>query len=82
MKPTATLAILSAVFLTDCDRTSKTTTSSGTVASDAAAKEIPLLPIKKGDTWNYDVHLEIPAGMNGQVELRKTTWSSPAETPT
>ena len=64
MKPTATLAILSAVFLTDCNRTSKTAASPSTVAADAAAKDIPLLPIKKGDTWNYDVHLEIPAGIS------------------
>ena len=64
MKPTATLAILSAVFLTDCNRTSKTAASPATVAADAAAKDIPLLPIKKGDTWNYDVHLEIPAGIS------------------
>lgn len=64
MKPTTMLAILSALLLTDCDRALKSKPSPATVAADAAAKDIPLLPIKKGDTWNYDVHLEIPAGMS------------------
>jgi len=26
-----------------------------------AQQDTPILPVKKGDTWRYDVHLEIPA---------------------
>ena len=33
-------------------------------AAAAAQQDIPLLPVTKGDFWEYIVHLEIPAGVS------------------
>ena len=61
MTSQTTLLIASSFFLAmpSCNPPKKTTPgapSAGDIASD-----VPLLPIKKGDVWNYSVHLEIPA---------------------
>lgn len=50
-----------ALAIPACDSPKKTTTESP--PGVARAGDIPLLPIKKGDTWNYTVHLEIPTGI-------------------
>ncbi len=61
MKPPVIFIILTsaALFLTACDSSKK----AATLPPQAAAiqKDIPLMPVKKGDTWVYTVHLEIPA---------------------
>jgi len=61
MKPPVTFIILTsaALLLTACDSSKK----AATLPPQAAAiqNDIPLMPVKKGDTWVYTVHLEIPA---------------------
>lgn len=61
MKPPVIFIILTsaALFLTACDSSKK----AATLPPQAAAiqNDIPLMPVKKGDTWVYTVHLEIPA---------------------
>ncbi len=61
MKPLAfaALLILPAVTLTGCDRTTKEPGASAAKAGES--KDIPILPVTKGDRWVYDVRLEIPA---------------------
>lgn len=66
-------AFLIAVFtFSSCDspRHAKRETTSNYQAST----EIPLLPVTKGDTWTYDVHLQIPDGITspGAAEVDET----------
>ena len=59
MKATASSALVAVLALGGCDSKHEPAPA----APDAAALEAPLLPVTKGDTWSYDVHLEIPAGV-------------------
>ena len=59
MKATAISALVAVLALGGCDSKNE----AAPAAPDAAALEAPLLPVTKGDTWSYDVHLEIPAGV-------------------
>jgi hypothetical protein len=51
--------VLSASCLTACDSGKKTTKNPKQEA--AIQQDIPILPVRKGDTWRYEVRLEIPA---------------------
>lgn len=42
-----------------CNRSSETKV---VALSKEAANDVPLLPVQKGDIWEYEVHLEIPEG--------------------
>lgn len=64
MKTPATLALLttSLLWVASCDPARKS--AAGTSPPESGTSDIPLLPVKKGDTWHYQVHLEIPAGVS------------------
>lgn len=63
-----TLSISVGLFLTACDSSKKS--SSGTpplpTTATAVSPDIPILPVTKGETWTYNVHLEIPADVTSQ----------------
>lgn len=52
--------ILSAFLLSACDSDKKTAAKEPRQKT-AGHEDIPILPVKKGDFWRYDVRLEIPA---------------------
>ncbi|MEO5917761.1 MAG: hypothetical protein ABIS50_26250 [Luteolibacter sp.] len=59
------ISVAVALLATSCDSSKKPAAQSPSAeATVAAEKDIPLLPVTKGDTWNYKVHLEIPAGVS------------------
>jgi hypothetical protein len=62
MKKTVLLAALTAtsLLLNACDA-GKKADAKKPEATPLAQQDTPILPVKKGDTWRYDVHLEIPA---------------------
>lgn len=53
-----TLSISVCLFLAACDSSKKP--SAGTPATAAINPDVPILPVTKGDSWTYNVHLEIP----------------------
>ena len=57
------ICFLLGLLATSCDRSKKT---EAPIPADksAAGQDIPLLRVKKGDSWNYEVHLEIPMGVS------------------
>lgn len=61
MKSRALPALLlsSVVFMTSCDRPAETPEASAVITRQS--QDIPIMPVKKGDRWIYDVRLEIPA---------------------
>lgn len=60
-KPLTLIALTAtALFLNSCDRAKKAEAETPG-KSTLAQQDSPLLPVKKGDSWRYDVHLEIPA---------------------
>lgn len=58
--PLAALAVL----FSACE-TKKTSAETAPKKETAAQPDTPILPAKKGDTWRYDVTLEIPANTTG-----------------
>jgi hypothetical protein len=63
MKPTL-LFLSCALVLTGCDPKSANPADAPTAADQAArVGDIPLLPVKPGDAWIYQVRLEIPQGV-------------------
>lgn len=63
MKSPAHLAIsaAAALFLVACDPPAKSGGEATPPEAAAQQSDIPLMPVTKGDTWVYDVHLQIPA---------------------
>ncbi|RYD39996.1 MAG: hypothetical protein EOP85_15015, partial [Verrucomicrobiaceae bacterium] len=59
LRATTFLLLFPVVLLTSCDRADEKAQASATTT--AQSKDIPILPVKKGDRWIYDVRLEIPA---------------------
>ncbi len=55
-----TASLLVFLLLAACEGPDKSAKTSSPEAVDA---DIPLMPVIKGDTWIYEVHLEIPAGV-------------------
>ncbi len=62
MKKTVGFVTLTSIslLLGACDA-SKKAEAKKTEATTLAQQDTPILPVKKGDTWRYGVHLEIPA---------------------
>jgi hypothetical protein len=58
MKTSTIVTVLAAAVLTACDPPAGKPKSAATAES---TRDIPLLPVTKGDRWTYDVRLEIPA---------------------
>ena len=59
---TLTLAGISISLLAACDRSKKDPTDLQTATNSTATQaDLPLMPVTRGDTWIYDVRLEIPA---------------------
>ncbi len=61
MKSSCFLATIAAsvLLLNACDRHGKT--AEKTPAPATSHQDVPILPVKKGDFWRYDVRLQIPA---------------------
>jgi len=56
---------LVALLLFSCDREKSTNPPpSATAVDQSATADMPILPVKTGDSWIYDVSLEIPAGVS------------------
>lgn len=56
---------LLALAASSCDRSEKAVQAPPTQqAADSARQDIPLLPVTKGDYWQYAVRLEIPQGIS------------------
>ncbi|MES2438842.1 MAG: hypothetical protein V4584_07240 [Verrucomicrobiota bacterium] len=76
MKTSALLSLSAAatVLLTACDPGKKSAGEAPPPEPTAATRsDIPILPAKKGDTWVYQVHLEIPADVTspGAAEVEE-----------
>ncbi|MEO7098325.1 MAG: hypothetical protein ABI162_03105 [Luteolibacter sp.] len=72
-KPHLLAAITASVLvLNACD--SKKAGGKSPEKAAAAQQDTPILPVKKGDVWRYDVHLEIPADVTspGAAEVNET----------
>ncbi len=58
-----------AVLLVSCDKqpaeSEEETVASGP-AEELQQADMPILPVKKGDFWKYDVHVEVPAGITSE----------------
>jgi len=62
MKPSTLLPlILLSVITPACKESAKRQATPAATRVAAAREDAPLLPISKGDSWRYAVHLEIPA---------------------
>ncbi len=59
--PRAFAALTAAALLLSACDASKKAAAKNPAATTLAQQDTPILPVKKGDTWRYDVHLEIPA---------------------
>lgn len=57
-----TLSVTLGIFLSACDKPAESAPNSARTP-DAAASDIPLLPVTQGDTWIYEVLLQIPANI-------------------
>ncbi len=75
MKTPACIALAAAtVFLTSCDPAKKSGSSGAkSPIAQSSDSDIPILPVSKGDTWVYNVHLEIPADVTspGAAEVEE-----------
>lgn len=58
--------------LCSCDRPQRPAADSG--SDDPLKSDVPLLPVEKGNTWHYQVHLEIPENVTspGAAEVEQT----------
>lgn len=73
--PFLLLIASAALCLSSCDRSKKSAPPSAPAAPESATRgDSPLLPVKKGDTWTYAVHLTIPEGVTspGAAEVDST----------
>jgi len=63
MRRSAPILILTAAALSlaACDRLKKP--AEPAAPAEAVVSEIPLMPVTKGDFWEYEVHLQIPEGV-------------------
>ncbi|QTN32116.1 hypothetical protein HZ994_07165 [Akkermansiaceae bacterium] len=70
MNPHPTFIALSfALCLPACEKDGKASPEaapSSPIALDIKAADMPILPVKKGDFWKYDLRVEIPAGITSE----------------